>query len=113
VALVLTADGERFRAQFFADQFLPGKCGWHLDTILAVFSKDRLPDGRVVIAQAVERAMDSQYLDTSESPSFVHMRYLGAASGWLLDLKRHEKSSQGMDEATHHIEANIIDDGGR
>lgn len=110
VPVVLAADGEHFRGQFFADQFLAGKCGWHLHTILAVLSKDKLPDDQVVIAQALERAMDSQYLNTSESPSFVHVKYLGAVNGWLLVLKKGEKSSQGIDDATHHIEANIIDD---
>jgi hypothetical protein len=55
--------------------------------------------------------MDSQYLDTSESPSWVHLKYLGAVNGWLLVLKTHEKSLHGMDEAAHHIETNIMDDG--
>jgi hypothetical protein len=112
VPVVLTADGERFRGQFFTDQFLPGKCGWHLHTILAVLSKDKLPDEQVVVAQALDRAKyaDSQYLNYSESPSFVHVKYGGAVGGWLLVLKKHEKSSQGIDDATHHIETNIIDD---
>lgn len=110
VPLALTADGEHFHGQFFADQFLPGKCGWHLHSVLAVLSKDGLPDNQVVIAQALERAMDSQYMDTSESPSFLHVKYLGGVSGWLLVLKKHEKSSQGIDNATHHIETNIIDE---
>jgi hypothetical protein len=106
VPVVLTADGEHYRGEFFADQFLPGKCGWHLHTILAVLSKDKLPDVQVVVAQALDSAtsMDNQYLGTSESPSFVHMKYLGAVGGWLLVLKKHEKSSQGIDDATHHIE---------
>jgi hypothetical protein len=110
VPVALTTDGKYFRGQFFADQFLPGKCGWHLHTIIAVLSKEQLPDMQVAIAQALERATDSQYLDTSESPSFVHVEYRGAVNGWLLVLKKQEKSSQGIDEATHHIETNIIDD---
>lgn len=113
VAVALTADGEHFRGQFFADQFLPGKCGWHLHTILAVLSKDQLPDDQVVIAQTLERAMDAQYLNTSDSPSFVHVKYLRAPNGWLLVPKKGEKSSQGLDDATDHIEANIIDDSGQ
>jgi hypothetical protein len=56
---------------------------------------------------------DSQYLDYSESPSFVRVKYLGGVGGWLLVLKKHEKSSQGIDDATHHIETDIIDDSAR
>lgn len=110
VPIALTVDGEHFRGQLFADRFLPGKCGWHLHTVEAVLSKDKLPDVQVVIAQTLERAMDGQYLDISDSPSFVHVKYLGAANGWLLVPRKCEKSSQGLNDATDHIETNIIDD---
>jgi hypothetical protein len=112
VPVALTADGEHFRGKFFTDQLVPGKCGWHLHTILAVLSKDKLPDMEVVVAQALDRAKyaDSQYLNYSKSPSFVHVKYTGAVGGWLLVLKKHEKSSLGIDDATHHIETNVIDD---
>jgi hypothetical protein len=112
VPVALTTDGEHFHGQFFVDQFLPGKCGWHLHTILAVLSKDNVPDEQVVIAQALDSAtfVNSQDLESAEKPSFVHVKYSGAGGGWLLVLKQHEKSSQEIGDATHHIETNIIDD---
>ena len=112
VPVVLTADGEHFRGQFFVDQFLPGKCGWHLYTISAVLSKDQLPEERVVIAQAMDTAIyvDRQYLNSPESPSFVHVKYVGASSRLQLVLKTHEKSLLWIDDATHHIETHILGD---
>jgi hypothetical protein len=110
VPVALITDGEHFRGQFFVDQFLPGKCGWHLHTILAVLSKDKVPDEQVVIAQALDGAPSVDSLDAAEIPSFVHVKYPGSGGGWLLVLKQHEKSSQEIGDATHHIETNIIDD---
>jgi hypothetical protein len=112
VPVILTVDGGHFHGQFFADQLVPGKCGWHLHTVVAVLSREKLPEMQVVIAQALDRAKyaDSQYLDYSEEPTFVHVRYLGGVSGWQFVPKIHEKSSHGIDDATHHIETDIIDD---
>ncbi|MGA3206095.1 MAG: hypothetical protein ABSF12_26675 [Bryobacteraceae bacterium] len=111
--VVLTADGEHFRGRFFADRFLPGKCVWHLQSIVAVISKDGLPEEHVLVAQAFDRAtaVEGQQFNSSDAPSFIHVKYVGGVVGWLFIPNQHVKSQQGITDATRTIETNIIDDG--
>lgn len=109
----LTEDGEHFSGKVIVDRFVPGKCRWHLQSIVAKISKERLPDEQVLVAKALDGAtsVEGQQLNSSDAPSFIHVKYVGGVLGWLFVPNLHVKSLQGIVDATHTIEIHIIDDG--
>ena len=113
VPIVLTQDREHFMGSFFVDRLLSGKCGWHLQFIVAVISKDKLPDEPILVAQAFDpaRSVEGPRFNSSDTPSFVHVKYVGGALGWMLAPRQNVKFLQGIVDQTHTIETNIIDDG--
>jgi hypothetical protein len=56
-------------------------------------------------------AVEGQKFNSSDAPSFIHVKYVGGAVGWMYFTNQHAKSQQGITDATRTIETNIIDDG--
>ena len=111
VPIPLAGSGEHFHGQFIVDQYLPGKCGWHLQGILASVSKDGLPAREFLVAQAFDRTktVESVHFNTTSTPSFIRFKY--STPTWA-GFKKDEKSQQGITDETQSIETNIIDEDG-